>query len=99
MGVRVLERHVGLLREGTPDSRATEQMLETILGDERAHVGACEAYLDRLVADEEWEALRCLAESIDAEDRRFGVVGALALLGLAFVPSLAGPRLVVGEAP
>ena len=98
MGVRVLARHVAVLGSETQES-ATRQMLETILRDERGHVCSCEASLKRLVAEEEREALTSLAERIDAADRRFGIVGALALLASAYVPALAGPRLVQGERP
>ncbi len=99
MGVRVLTRHVDVLRSETASfgSGAALRVLEQILRDERAHARACETSLNRLVAEDEREALASLAGRIDAQERRFGITGALMLLGVAYAPSLAGPRVAVRE--
>jgi hypothetical protein len=82
MGVRVLRRHVEVLREQPPGS-PTLAVLQRILLDEERHVADCADALERLVAADEEAALGALLGRIDRTERAFGVSGALALLALS----------------
>jgi hypothetical protein len=86
MGVRVLERHIGVLGA----AHATGALLTTIVADERHHVAACARALAALVGPEERPALEALRRRIDAVERSFAVLGALGLLA-------AGVALRVGS--
>ena len=76
MGVRVLDRHVGVLADGDP----TRALLARIVTDERHHVRACARALAALVGPDERPALAALRRRIAAVERSFDLVGALGLL-------------------
>lgn len=84
MGARVFARHIDVLARHCPDAPLFP-LLTTVLADERRHVRACERGLDRLLAPGERAELETLLERIDRIERRFGVLGALALLAAGVV--------------
>jgi hypothetical protein len=88
MGVRVIERHVQVLRAlaATAPEPPALPLLEEILADERRHVASCARALDRLVAPPEQPDLTRLLGKIDGVERAFGITGALAMLALAWRP-------------
>jgi len=68
-GVRVFERHLGVLAPEDP----LHGMIASIVADERRHAKSCAAALDKLVAPHERFLLAELRERIAAVDRAFGV--------------------------
>jgi hypothetical protein len=80
-GVRMFDRHLGVLEERERASRAvdaTAEVVRSILADEKRHARSCAAALERLVRDEERGALDEMRRRIAAIDRAFGVTISLA---------------------
>lgn len=68
-GVRVFERHLGVLAPDDP----LHEMLASIVADERRHARSCAAALEKLVAPGERFLLAELRERIAGVDRALGV--------------------------
>lgn len=72
-GVRVFERHLGVL----PPEEPLHAMLASIVADERRHAKSCAAALERLVTPPERFLLAELRERVAGVDRALGVTIAL----------------------
>jgi hypothetical protein len=71
-GVRMFERHLGVLEELAPDDPSTA-MIRSILGDERRHAKSCLSAARKLLQPGEHEKLEELREKAAQIDRAFGI--------------------------
>jgi hypothetical protein len=99
MGVRVMSRHLDVLRAAEireHRKQPTAATLESILRDEKRHVRDCERALDRLIQPGERLALARLLDEADRITAAFGVTGAMGMLVLGV--ALRGVEAVRGAA-
>ncbi len=71
-GVRMFERHLGVLEQLAPDD-PTGELLRSILRDERRHVKSCNSAARRLLRDGERVTYDELCDKVAAVDRSFGI--------------------------
>lgn len=86
-GVRMFERHLGVL-EATRPGDPTIELLRAILRDERRHMKSCRAAATKLVRDDERAAYAELCDEVAQVDRSFGVT-----ISLGFWINLAAATL------
>ncbi len=71
-GVRMFERHLGVLDDLAPDD-PTGELLRSILRDERRHMKSCNSAARKLLRDGERVAYDELCDKVAAIDRSFGI--------------------------
>ncbi len=71
-GVRMFERHLGVLDELAPDD-PTGEVLRSILRDERRHMKSCNSAARKLLREHERATYEELCDKIAAVDRSFGI--------------------------
>lgn len=71
-GVRMFERHLGVLDELAPDD-PTGELLRSILRDERRHMKSCNSAARKLLRPHERPLYDELCDKIAAVDRSFGI--------------------------
>ena len=71
-GVRMFERHLGVLDSLAPDD-PTGDLLRSILRDERRHMKSCNSAARKLLREHERVAYEELCDKVAAVDRAFGI--------------------------
>lgn len=86
-GVRMFERHLGVLDRFAPDD-PTAEILRSILRDERRHMKSCNAAARKLLRHGERAVYNELCDKVAAVDRSFGIT-----ISLGFWINLAATTL------